>query len=188
MRRTIARLLLRVTGWRAVGEPPDDPKFVFIAAPHTSNWDLLYMVLVAQSLRLDISWLGKDSLFTGPTGPFLRWLGGIPVDRSRPNGMVETLREEFARNERLAVGIPPEGTRGRRDHWKSGFYRVALAAEVPIVCGYLDWSTKTGGFGTVVRPTGDAAADMDLVRAFYADKAGKFPDDVSDVRLRDEDD
>ncbi|MEO1063664.1 MAG: lysophospholipid acyltransferase family protein [Actinomycetota bacterium] len=187
MTRRLGRLILRITRWTEDGAPPPDPKFVMIAAPHTSNWDLLYMLAFSWYHDRKLSWLGKDSLFRGPAGWVLRRLGGIPVDRSAPQGLVETMRDAFASADRLVVGIPPEGTRGRRDHWKSGFYRIAVAAEVPIVCGFLDYSTRTGGFGPMIRPTGDVTADMDVIRSFYAGKTGKYPDDVSEMRLRDED-
>ncbi len=186
MRRRIAQVLLRATRWRDGGAPPDEPRFVLIAAPHTSNWDLLYMLLMAWRHEVRLSWLGKDALFVGPSGWVLRRLGGIPVVRSRPNGLVEALCEEFAAADRLVLAVPPEGTRGRRDHWKSGFYRIALAADVPIVCGFLDWGSRTGGFGPTLVPTGDVRADMDVIRAFYSGMTGKFPEDTSEIRLLDE--
>lgn len=188
MTRRLGWLILRIARWRAVGAPPDDPKWVMIAAPHTSNWDLLYMLAFSWHYDRRLSWLAKSSLFIGPLGWVLRRLGGIPVERSRPTGLVDALRLEFERADRLIVGIPPEGTRGRSDHWKSGFYRVAVAAEVPIVCGYLDYGTRTGGFGPTVWTTDSVEADMEIIRDFYSTKQGKYPDDVSEVRLRSESD
>ncbi len=186
MRRRIAQVLLRLTRWQDGGAPPDATKYVLIAAPHTSNWDLLYMLLFSWRYEVRLHWLGKDSLFVGPSGWVLRRVGGIPVVRSRSTGLVDALREEFAVADHLVLAVPPEGTRGHRDHWKSGFYRIALAAEVPIVCGFLDWGSRTGGFGPTVEPTGDVRADMDVIRSFYAGMTGKYPEDTSDVRLREE--
>ena len=188
MKRTIARVVLRLTRWGTDGEPPDEARFVAIAAPHTSNWDLFYLLMHGWYHEVDMSWLAKDSLFVGPLGWLLRALGGIPVARGSRGGMVTTLAAEFDAAEHLVVVIPPEGTRSWSDHWKSGFYRVALVANVPLVCVYLDYGTRVGGFGAVVVPTGDVDADMETIRAFYADKAGKFPDQKSEIRLRPEPD
>jgi 1-acyl-sn-glycerol-3-phosphate acyltransferase len=160
---------------------------VLIAAPHTSNWDLLYLLALSFRLGVKVSWLGKDSLFKGWMGNVMRALGGVPVQRGARSGMVGSLAEEFAHAKSLVIVIPPEGTRGYTDHWKSGFYRVAVEADVPIVCGYLDYARRTGGFGPAIWPTSDLDADMDAFRAFYADKQGKYPDEVGEVRLRDED-
>jgi 1-acyl-sn-glycerol-3-phosphate acyltransferase len=184
MRRSIARVVLRLTRWGIDGEPPDEPRYVAIAGPHTSNWDLFYLLMHGWYHEVRMSWLAKDSLFVGPFGWLLRALGGIPVSRGTRGGLVATLTAAFAEAERLIVVIPPEGTRSWSDHWKSGFYRVAIAANVPIVCVYLDYGTRVGGFGTVVVPTGDVDADMAVIRAFYADKAGKYPDKKSEIRLR----
>jgi 1-acyl-sn-glycerol-3-phosphate acyltransferase len=188
MKRLIARVVLRLTRWGIDGDPPDEARFVAIAAPHTSNWDLFYLLMHAWYHDVDMSWLAKDSLFVGPLGWLLRALGGIPVARGSRGGMVTTLAAAFDAAERLVVVIPPEGTRSRSDHWKSGFYRVALAARVPIVCVYLDYRTRVGGFGPVIVPTGTVEDDMALIRAFYDDKAGKFPDQKSEIRLRPEPD
>jgi 1-acyl-sn-glycerol-3-phosphate acyltransferase len=187
IRRSAGRLVLRVARWRPEGSAPNEQKYVLIAAPHTSNWDLLYLLALSFYLEVNVSWLGKDSLFRGPIGFVLRRFGGVPVPRGQRSGMVESLVEDFDRAESLVIVIPPEATRGHTDHWKSGFYRVALAAHVPIVCGYLDYRHRVGGFELVVQPTGDLEADMAVFRSFYADKQGKFPDQVGEVRLRAED-
>jgi len=174
-----------MTRWGSVGSPPDISKYVVIGAPHTSNWDLLYLLMFAWSHDVRISWLGKESIFVGPVGWVLRRAGGIPVRRERRNGLVASLTTAFAAAEELVVVIPPEGTRGRTDHWKSGFYRVARSAGVPIVCSYLDYGTRVGGFGPTVWPGDDVDADMEVFRTFYADKRGKFDDQVSEIRFRD---
>lgn len=187
IKQSLGRSVLRLRGWRLEGSPPDEPKYVMIAAPHTSNWDLLYLLAMSFVSGVKLSWLGKDSLFKGWMGRLMRVLGGVPVRRGERSGMVDSLADEFGAAESLVIVIPPEATRSYTDHWKSGFYRVAKAAEVPISCGYLDYANKVGGFDTVIRPSDDLAADMDKFRAFYADKQGKYPDNVGVVRLHDED-
>lgn len=184
IRRSIGRAVLRSRRWRIEGYPPEIPKFVMVAAPHTTNWDLLYLLAVSWATGIHVSWLGKDSLFPGPVGTLLRALGGIPVERDRRSGLVSSLTREFAAADRLVVTFPPEGTRSRTDHWRTGFYRVAVAAEVPIVCSYLDYSRRVGGFGTAIEPSGDIAADLPLFQEFYAGIQGKYPDQQGDIALR----
>ncbi len=187
IKKSAGRLVLRIARWHPEGSAPNEQKYVLIAAPHTSNWDLLYLLALSFHLGVKVSWLGKDSLFKGPMGFALRHFGGVPVPRGQRSGMVESLAEQFGKAESLVIVIPPEATRGYTDHWKSGFYRIAVAGRVPIVCGYLDYERRRGGFGQVVRASGDLDADMAVFRSFYADKRGKFPDQVGEVRLRSED-
>jgi 1-acyl-sn-glycerol-3-phosphate acyltransferase len=182
----VGRFLLWLLGWRAVGSPPDLPRYVFIAAPHTSNWDGLLLLAFAGYYRLKVHWLGKKSIFWGPFGWWFRRLGGIPVDRSRANDLVQRLGAQIRAADRFALAIPPEGTRHFTDHWKSGFYHIARAAGVPVALGFLDFAKREGGFGPTIDLTGDVRADMDKVRAFYADKRGKHPDQFSTIRLREE--
>jgi 1-acyl-sn-glycerol-3-phosphate acyltransferase len=185
--RLIGRLYLLLFGWRVAGALPPERHAVVIAAPHTSNWDLPFMLAVAWVLGVRPSWLGKRELFRPPFGWVLRQLGGVPVDRRAPQGLVGEAVARFAEVDELLLVIPPSGTRARGPHWRSGFYHVACGAEVPIVCSYLDYRARVGGIGLVLRPTGDLRADMDRIRAFYADKQGKFPDNMTPVRLREED-
>lgn len=186
MARALGRLWLLLNGWRVEGSlPPDAQRVVFIAAPHTSNWDLPYMLAVASVLGIRMGWMGKKTIFRAPFGGLMRWLGGVPVDRSAPHGLVAQMAAEFAARERFALAIPPEGTRGRRPHWKSGFYRIALAAQVPIACGFLDYKRRCGGIGPVFMPSGDASADMARIAAFYADVTGRYPEHFGPVRLED---
>ena len=172
----LARVWLRLLGWRIVGTPPDVPRYVLIGAPHTSNWDFFYMLLVCFSLRLQVYWMGKNSLFPWPLGGLMRWLGGIPVDRSKPGGLVEETVAAFAREERLIVVIPPEGTRSRVRQWKTGFYRIAAGAGVPIALGYLDFRKKEAGLATLFTPSGDLDADMVKIRSFYSGVVGRNPE------------
>lgn len=174
-------------GWRVEGELPAARKFVFIAAPHTSNWDLPFMLATAYILGARISWLGKHTVFWGPFGWFMRALGGIPVDRRSKHNMVQQVAERFAEAEALILAIPPEGTRKRVEYWKSGFYHIARAAQVPVAMGFLDFQRKVSGLGPPLYTTGDVRADMDQIRSFYRDIRGKIPEFESTPRLREED-
>jgi len=168
------------------GELPACRHAVIVAAPHTSNWDLPFMLAVAFALGAKPSWLGKRELFRWPFGRVLRWLGGVPVDRGARQGLVGEAVARFAEAERLFLVIPPSGTRARAEYWKSGFYHVARGAAVPIVCAYLDYHERVGGIGLVMTPSGNVRADMDRIRAFYAFKRGKYPAQATPIRLREE--
>jgi 1-acyl-sn-glycerol-3-phosphate acyltransferase len=182
----LGRVLLRLLGWQAEGQPPDAPKYVCVVAPHTSNWDFVYCVLGSFVLGVPGSWFGKASLFTGPLGPLMRWLGGIPVDRSRPQGLVEQIVAAFDTRERLVFVVTPEGTRKRVPHWRAGFYEIARGAGVPIALCYADYRRRRCGFGPLVHPTGDRAADMAQIAAFYGTVAARYPEAVGPIRLREE--
>jgi 1-acyl-sn-glycerol-3-phosphate acyltransferase len=184
--RLVGRLYLRARGWRVAGSLPSCQRAVVVAAPHTSNWDLPYMLAVSYVLGVKPSWLGKSELFRWPLGWLLRPLGGIPVDRGARQGLVGEAIARFAEVKELFLVIPPSGTRARATHWKSGFYHVAYGAGVPIVCAYLDYAAREGGIGLVLSATGDVRADMDRIRAFYADKRGRYPEQATPVRLREE--
>lgn len=182
----VARLWFFLFGWDTEGDAPQTAKGVLIAAPHTTNWDLPHMLAASFLFRLRISWLGKHTLFRPPLGGLLRGLGGIAIDRSSPQGSVQGLAELFKNSDKLIIAIPPEGTRSKRDHWKSGFYWIAYTAQVPIICGTLDYEKRRAGLGFSFIPTGDIKADMDRIRAFYADKRGKFPEEESTIQLKEE--
>ena len=158
--------------------PPDIPSYVAIAAPHTSNWDFPIFMAAVGRLQLNVSFLGKHSLFEGTFGWFFYWLGGIPVNResAAASTIVDQVVNAFSESERLILGIAPEGTRAQVNKWKTGFYRIALGAGVPIVPCYLDSVSKTIGFGDVFSPSGDMQADLLVLQAFYADKRGVNPD------------
>lgn len=168
LRAAFGRLLLRLTGWRPYPEIPDLPKFVVIAAPHSSAWDFIVGIAYVFALRLDIRYLGKAELFVWPLGVLMRWLGGIPVDRKNPHGMVEQTIGLFAARDQLIVALAPEGTRRPVEKWKSGFYRIAVGAGVPIVLGFFDNGRKMVGVGQPFYPTGDTEADIAALRAYYA--------------------
>ncbi len=186
MGKLLARVFLVLTGWRPEGQRPEADKFVLIAAPHTSSWDLAYLLALSQVLGVRVSWMGKHTLFRGPMGWVMRRVGGIPVWRHLRENVVKQMVKAFHASEALALTVPPEGTRGYRDYWKSGFYHIAREAQVPIVLGYLDYARKRGGFGPQLLPTGDVRRDMDEIRRFYADKTGKHPERFSRVHLKEE--
>ncbi len=188
MLKLIGRLVLLLGRWKADPRMPYEHKhLVVIASPHTTNWDLVWMLAVAWATGIRLRWMGKDALFRGWRGPIMRLLGGIAIDRSKTNNVVEASAAEFAKHESLWMAVPAAGTRSKRDYWKSGFYWIARTAGVPIACGYLDYPNRIGGINTVVVPTDDLVADMDKIRDFYKDIGGKYPDKVTRIRLRAED-
>ena len=159
---------------------------MLLGAPHTSNWDFVFMLGIAWRLGIDMHWLGKASLFTGWRGPIMRALGGVPVDRANPARVVEDVVGQVHAGETFGLVVAPDGTRGGHTHWKSGFYRIARETGMPVTLGYVDRSTMTTGLGPTIDLTGDVAADMDRIRAFYADKAGFHPEKRVEPRLVDE--
>lgn len=167
---------LKLNGWKKEGEIPDAPKYVLIGAPHTSNWDTVFVLSLAFAYRVKIFFMVKDAMFRWPIGWFFRWLGGIPVDRSKSTGMVAQTIDIFNQNERLVICIPPEGTRKKVRKWKTGFYYIALGAGIPISLGFMDFKRKRGGFGPLLIPTGDIEADMKVMHDFYATVSGKYPE------------
>jgi 1-acyl-sn-glycerol-3-phosphate acyltransferase len=188
MTTLLARFWLFLWRWDTVARAEPMPaRCVVIAAPHTTNWDFPITLAMAKVSGVRISWLGKDSLFRGPMGPVMRRLGGVSVDRSAAGGMVAALADELQRRDQLALVVPAEGTRSLTEYWKSGFYRIAEAAEVPVVLAFVDRSTRSGGFGPAIHITGDIGADMDRIRAFYDGKTGLHADRFGPVRPREED-
>ena len=170
----VAKFLLICCRWRAIGKKPDAPKYITIAAPHTSNWDFFFTILIALKFDIQIHWLGKASLFEGLFGKFLLYLGGIPVDRSKSNNMVDQMVELVKSQENFTLVVPPEGTRKHVTKWKTGFYYIALKAEVPILLGFLDFKRRTGGFlGEMYYPTGDAEKDIGEIQMVYKNIIGK---------------
>lgn len=172
--RRLSRCILRVAGWRIEPRIPDISKYVMIAAPHTSNWDFVLTVLIAFARDVNIHMMGKKELFKGPFGRLFRWMGMIPIDRSRAHNTVAQVIELFRNREKLIMVIPPSGTRRKVMKWKTGFYHIAHGANVPIALGFLDYARKSGGIGRLFRPTGNLEADMNEISAFYAGIAGKF--------------
>jgi len=177
----LALFFLKILGWRREGPFPYGQKCVLIAAPHTSNWDLFYTLCLAFAFKVKPYWMGKDTLFRGPFGGVLKWLGGVAIDRSKSNNMVSQSIEAFKENDQLVLLVPPEGTRSKVRYWKTGFYYIAHGAGVPIVLGFVDYKRKVGGFGPTMTPAGDIDADMEIIRAFYATVGGKHPDQTGEA-------
>ena len=173
--RAVSVAYLRLRGWQVQGSlPADCRKCVFIAAPHTSNWDLPYTLMVAFALRLHVYWMGKSQIFKPPFRSVMMWLGGIPVQRESANNLVAaSVAAIEAADGPLQLVVPPEGTRSKVRYWKTGFYYIAVGAKVPIVMAYMDYEKKISGLGPVFHPSGDIDADMVAIKAFYAQFKGR---------------
>ncbi len=163
--RIIGRLGLRLLGWRMQGQWPDEPKLIVALAPHSSNMDFILSVAVFWGLNLRTSFLAKHSLFWFPLGAIMRGLGGIPVDRSSPQGMVDDLANRFSDAQQLIIGITPEGTRGGRSSWKSGFARIASTARVPVLPAIVNYSEKMIYFQPLVPGGGTSEEILSATRA-----------------------
>jgi len=176
--RAFSLAFLKLAGWKIQGSlPAGAEKSVLIAAPHTSNWDLPYTLMVAFTLRLTPYWMGKEQIFKPPFRGLMMWLGGLPVDRTKSSNLVAASIEALnVANGALQLIVPPEGTRGKTRFWKTGFYYIALGAQVPIVMAYMDYEKKVSGLGPVFLPTGDVDADMAAIKSFYAPFKGKNAD------------
>ncbi|MDM8519296.1 lysophospholipid acyltransferase family protein [Anaerolineales bacterium HSG6] len=173
--KMVGRLILFVTGWRIEGELPNIPKFVALGGPHTSNWDFIYAISFIFSVGLKSYWMGKHTLFKWPYGWFMRALGGIPIERNAPHGVVAQMVDQFNQREQLVVLIPPEGTRKKVKKWKTGFYFIAKEAGVPILPTYLDYERKVVGVAELIIPGDDVEADIAKIQDFYRKIPGKYP-------------
>ncbi len=186
IKQFLARAWLALSGWALEGPVPPAVRCVVIAAPHTSNWDFVHMLALAWAHGLRPRWMGKASLFVFPFGPVMRRLGGMPIDRSRRGQLVAQCVARLEADPGLMLVVPAEGTRALGTHWRSGFYHIARMARVPVVLGYLDYPRRRGGLDAGFVPTGDVSADMDRIRAFYADKVGRHPASFTPPRLVEE--
>lgn len=185
MLKTLARALLGLFGWSVV-EPPARPDHaVIVGYPHTSNWDGVVALLTKVALGLPANWVGKDTLFRWPIGGIMRRLGGIPIDRSAPHGFVAQMAVEFAARPRFLLVIAPEGTRRLTKGWKSGFYRIALAARVPVALAFVDYSRRRSGILTYLTMSGDPATDIAAIASHYQGCQGKRPELASPIRWLD---
>jgi len=180
----LARSMLAASGWKPVLVPPPGPKGVLVVYPHTSNWDFIVGVLYKIGVGLPVRWIGKDTLFRWPLRWFFVRLGGIPINRRERSGLVAAMLAEFGRQDWMWLAVAPEGTRSRTDHWKSGFYRIAVEGRLPVGLGYIDYPTRTLGIDTYLELTGDPERDLERIRAFYADKRGRRPENAGDIALR----
>lgn len=186
--RVLAVFLLFCFGWKTKGEKPAEKKYVIIAAPHTSNWDLFFMMLVALKLNIAIYWMGKDTIFSFPFKNLMHWMGGISIDRSKANDVVASMINVFNNCDELVLSVPPEGTRSHTVYWKTGFYHIAHGAGIPICLGFLDYAKKEGGIGPMFQPTGNIDSDMKEIKKFYKDITGKHPNKFQSVDDFEQDD
>jgi 1-acyl-sn-glycerol-3-phosphate acyltransferase len=170
---------MRLFGWRVVGHAPDLPRFVFVGAPHTSNGDFFMTAFTMAALGVDVHFVMKHTPFVGPVGRFLRWFGGIPLDRGQTRDFVSQMVAEFGEREQFLLAIMPEGTRGK-DHvskgWRSGFYYIAHGAGVPLVMVKFDYQNRRMRVGPVIWPSGDYATDLPLIQDEFADIKGRHPE------------
>ncbi|MBT9523513.1 MAG: 1-acyl-sn-glycerol-3-phosphate acyltransferase [Dechloromonas sp.] len=182
MLKPLARGLLKLFGW-TVSEPPARPaRAVLVGYPHTSNWDGVIALFTKLALGLDARWVAKDALFRGPLDWIFRRLGGIPIKRDVRNGFVAEMATQFAANPNFLLVIAPEGTRSLTNGWKSGFYRIALQAKVPVALAFVDYSRREAGILTYLTMTGDPAADIAAIAAHYAGRQGKHPELAAPIR------
>ena len=181
--RQIGRLYLKAIGWKVENKMPDLKKSVLIVAHHTSNWDFPIGLAISFDMQINPFWIGKHTLFKKPFGGFMRWLGGVPVDRNAAGSVVDQMVHYFNTRENFILTITPEGTREKVERWKDGFYRIAKAANVPISCGFLDFKRKVGGIGLVLHPSEDVQEDFRRIREFYESVTGKFPEKQGKIAL-----
>jgi len=171
----LARIIMRILGWRVDGMLPDLPKYVLIGAPHTSNWDFVLFLGLIFYLRANVRYMGKVELFRPPHGFFFRYCGGVPVDRKKSTGLVEQMVKACNESEKFILTIAPEGTRHHVTEWKRGFYHIAKSAGIPIVLAVVDGKHKTVHVGQVFQPTEDIEADMKSIQGFFAGVVGINP-------------
>ena len=171
----IARLVMRLFGWRVDGTLPDLPKFILVGAPHTSNWDFVLFLGIIFTLRANVRFMGKAELFRNPLGWFFYYCGGVPVDRKKSTGLVEQMVEACNESENFILTIAPEGTRHHVTEWKRGFYHIARGAGIPIVLAVVDGKHKTVRIGQIFNPTGDMEADLTTIKGFFAGIVGINP-------------
>lgn len=176
--------ILKRLGWTLHVDMPELKKFVAIAAPHTSNWDFPLSIISAKAINLKVHWMGKHSMFRWPYGWFFRAIGGTPVRRGQDQNYIQQMADLFDRSEQLVLALAPEGTRGKTDHWKTGFHYIARAAKVPILMAYLDHGRKQVGIGGMFYPGDDIEADFRKIAEFYKDKRGKNPEKESLIQVR----
>jgi 1-acyl-sn-glycerol-3-phosphate acyltransferase len=179
-----AHWLLRAAGWRIQGVPPDLPKYIVVAAPHTTNWDFVIMLCLVLAFQVPIHWLGKHTIFRKPFGAIFVRLGGIAIDRSKASNSVEQMVQTFAARDRFVLTISPEGSRKQVGRWKSGFYHIAKGAGVPLLLVSVHYPQRLVTIRPPFYPTEDAAADAEQIAAFFAPAMGKFRQEMGVIELR----
>jgi 1-acyl-sn-glycerol-3-phosphate acyltransferase len=176
--------LLALFGWSVDVKWPPGPRAVIVVYPHTSNWDFIVGIIARHAIGLPVQWVAKDTLFRGPFDKLFRRWGGIPVNRRQSTGFIGQLLEEFRRRDWMWVVFTPEGTRAYRDHWRSGFYHLALKAGVPVGLAYIDYERRQVGLRRYLTLSGDAERDLEAMREAYAGKVAKHPELAGPIRFR----
>jgi 1-acyl-sn-glycerol-3-phosphate acyltransferase len=171
--RWVGRTVLRLGGWRMEGQWPDERKLVVIVAPHSSGWDGVWGLAAKVAMGLGIAFMGKQELFSGPLGWLLRKLGGFPVDRRSPGGIVDQVTQQIHDADQMWLVLAPEGTRKPVERWKSGFWKIAKKAQVPVFCAWFHYPDKVIGLGPSVQLSDDMEADLVRIRALFKDHVGK---------------
>jgi len=183
MFKFISKIILKLWGWKIEGTIPNFKKYIIIAAPHTSNWDLILLLLFKFNTGIKVNWFGKDTIFRKPFGGLMKWLGGIPIDRKSHHKTVDKFVDEFKKHNKLIILISPEGTRSKKKKWKTGFYYIAKIACIPIVLKYLNYKEKIIGIGPTFIPTENIHTDFKYFQDFYSDKIGKYPKKQSEIEI-----
>jgi len=181
--KLLSRLILKLIGWKLDERVPETRRYVMIGYPHTSNWDFILGMLAKWGMGLPINWVAKHSMFWGPFKPMFIAMGGVPLNREKTTGFIQKNIELFAQREHFILGLMPEGTRSKTDHWKTGFYHIAHGANVPIALAYMDYKNKVIGVGDVMLTSGDIHADLETIKEFYKDKIGYKPEKQSAISI-----
>lgn len=175
--KMISKFIFWLCGWKVVGDVPKElGKFIMIAAPHTSNWDLLYARGAFYIMDINVRYTIKKELFFFPLGWFLRAMGGIPIDRKSKSNMIDKMIALYDDYDELCILITPEATRSHSKEWKKGFYHIANGANIPISLGYLDYKKKHAGVGPLITPSGDYEKDIKVIKDFYREITPKYPE------------
>lgn len=172
--RIFGLVALKILGWKIEGEIPNTSRFVMVAHPHTSNFDLPYMLAVAFVFKVNLHWIGKEELFKGWQAPIMTWLGGLPIIRGGGKNEVDRIARHFEGRDQIGLAIVPGGTRSKSQKWLSGFYWIAIKADVPILLSYLDYKVRRTGVGPLFSPTGDYDKDLEEMQTFYKGMEGKY--------------
>jgi hypothetical protein len=183
-RQAFVSKLMSAFGWKSILAPPPGKKFVALGYPHTSNWDFLPAIAWAWSTGLKMNFIGKAALFNGLMGPIMRGLGGIPLQRDKSKNFVDQIVEIINARDEIALIIAAEGTRSRAEYWRSGFYYMALEANVPIGLAYMDWKRKEIGIKQYLTPSGDLERDFEIIKAYYEGVTGRDPSKQSPIVLK----
>ena len=185
-RHWLGKFIFALFGWQTEGQFPPDPKSVVIFAPHTSNWDFVFMLSAAYALEIDPNWMGKKEIFFWPVKKLFHWLGGIPVDRSAKRNTVEQTVAAIKARDQVILGLAPEGTRGQAAYWRTGFYHIAHQAGIPIHLAYINYQKRTAGIKSGFIPSGDMQADMQQVVEFYRGRFeySKNPENAVEIQVK----